>query len=193
MDGNKVIKGIAAVFVLFMLIGAFAGEDDTDSDTIVEEPDVVKTPQTVQAEAEPESQLDTEPELEVEDEYQDLKWRQKVSVWAPVMASDLEHLSVSMSNMEFSEIESDASLLESSCSMALEDSKQYKVSPALQTAKSEYEAGLADYITTAEEIQIAMEYVNSGDLDTAIVYLNVAEGYMDSGSRHITAASASMP
>lgn len=122
--------------------------------------------------------------------YQDTAWRTKVQVWAPVISSGLKTLGNSMTNMEFDRIGNDASILESSCRLALKDSKKFTVSSELLDIKNEYESSLSDYIKAAEQTQFAMEKINSNNMDAATKYLKTANAYMQSGQAHMSNADA---
>jgi predicted small secreted protein len=127
-----------------------------------------------------------------DDGYQDDEWLQKADLWLYTMTLSAERLDESLSSLDFSKIEEDAAQLESTCSNALESSEQYNVSPSLQDAKSEYEAGIKDNIIAAKALQSAAKHIDSGDTDAAAASLDVASLYFDSGSRHVSAASVNM-
>lgn len=193
MDGNKIIKGIVAVIIFFALVGALSGGDEPATSDSSSEISTVHETTSLPASKEPvqlEEAEETKLASTVDDEYQDADWRRRVGVWAPVISSDLTNLGASLTNMEFDKIGNDAFLLESSCTMALEDSQKYTVSPGIQAAKKEYESSLSDFIKAAEQTQLAMEEIENNDIDAATEYLNIANSYTDSGAVHMNNAVA---
>lgn len=125
------------------------------------------------------------------------------SLWLNVVTTDTSStgtLVTCMNNIEYACSNADtvgmnqigiyAENLYQSTNTALQHSNSYEVSPELQSAKDEYNQGLAEINMASVLIAGAVDSYNKGDADTCISSMKTAKEYINSGTQHFTTATS---
>lgn len=114
-------------------------------------------------------------------DYQDVQWIANVQKHSALLSKDVNELGTTSSDLGANELASYGQLLIMDTQSAIEENKQYVVSPKLQSAQKEWELALNDYSSAGELLSQAADKTNnvSNSDDT-----KRALSLVDSGSGH---------
>lgn len=120
---------------------------------------------------------------------QDAEWRESARTGILILGTDLVDLGGHYETLDATSIMTSSVYMAINCESALRNSQSYTVSESLTTAKQEYECGLSDYIMMADLSYDAAMRWSDGDISNAVTEMDHMATYLESGARHIEAAT----
>lgn len=115
-------------------------------------------------------------------DYQDAQWIENVQKHSELLGKDIEEVNKTKSNLDSDTLEAYGQYLIEDTKTAIEENKQYIVSPKCQDAQKEWELALNDYSSAGELMsQFAGEAKNN---DTDSDDIKQVLSLIDSGSGH---------
>jgi hypothetical protein len=117
------------------------------------------------------------------EDYQDAQWIANVQKHLAFLSNDAEAVGNMTSNLDSDKLASYGQYLIDDTQIAIEENKQYEVSPKCQDAKNEWALALQDYSSAGELMIKASEDTESNDTNGD--YANQALSLIDSGSGHL--------
>ena len=116
------------------------------------------------------------------EDYQDAQWIANVQKHSALLSNDIEEIGNTTSDLDSDKLATYGQYLIDDTQMAIEENKQYIVSPKCQDARKEWELALNDYSSAGELMTQAAGETNNNNTDGDDI--KQALSLIDSGSGH---------
>lgn len=119
------------------------------------------------------------------EDYQDAQWTANVQKHSASLSEDVKSVGNTSSNLDSDKLATYGQYLIDDTQTAIEENKQYKVSPKYQDAQNEWGLALQDYSSAGEFMVKASEEAESNntnvdDVKQAVLLINSGSGHLNS-------------